>query len=361
MATIAVFAVEAGRRRERPQWRSPYTWPALLFLAAGVVSVLVAPDLLKALGLFRAYLLEPMAFFIVLGAVLRTREAALLVLAGLGVAGLVAGLANMGVVIPAILQHRLNLGGVPPVAIYQTPNALALFLGPLIAVAGAIAAFEGDRRLRLAAAGFLVVALAAIGLSLSRGGLLVVLAVAFALALVHPRRRLLVPAALLAGALVAVLPPIRSRLSHEFNFADPLNTLASRLRLWGATLRMLRDHPVFGSGLSGFRQAIEPYRSGNYTEDLIYPHNIVLNFWTETGLLGLAAFAWLFVQAARVSLDGWRRGAAAWRPLQLGVALALLAVLVHGMLDVPYWKNDLSLEFWALLGVSWAGSRSGLA
>jgi hypothetical protein len=24
---------------------------------------------------------------------------------------------------------------------------------------------------------------------------------------------------------------------------------------------------------------------------------------------------------------------------------------------VPYFKNDLSLEFWVLLGVSWAGCR----
>jgi len=34
--------------------------------------------------------------------------------------------------------------------------------------------------------------------------------------------------------------------------------------------------------------------------------------------------------------------------------LALVAVLVHGLVDVPYWKNDLSLEFWALLSLSLA-------
>jgi O-antigen ligase len=123
---------------------------------------------------------------------------------------------------------------------------------------------------------------------------------------------------------------------------------------------MLRDHPVLGSGLSGFARTIGPYRGGVYQEDLIYPHNIVLNFWTETGLLGVAAFGWLLIQAFRSAYRGWRAGADAWRPLQLGVLLAMVAVVVHGMVDVPYWKNDLSLEFWALLGVSAAGLGWGL-
>jgi hypothetical protein len=39
--------------------------------------------------------------------------------------------------------------------------------------------------------------------------------------------------------------------------------------------------------------------------------------------------------------------------------LALVAVIVHGLVDVPYFKNDLSLEFWTLLALSWAGLRWG--
>jgi O-antigen ligase len=122
---------------------------------------------------------------------------------------------------------------------------------------------------------------------------------------------------------------------------------------------MLRDHPVLGTGLSGFSRSIGPYRGGVYSESLIYPHNILLNFWTETGLLGVVAFGWLLVQGVRTTWRGWRKGAAEWRPLQLGVLLALVAIVVHGLVDVPYWKNDLALELWALLGLSWAGVRWG--
>ena len=59
----------------------------------------------------------------------------------------------------------------------------------------------------------------------------------------------------------------------------------------------------------------------------------------------------------RVSWRGWRNGDSEWSPYQLGVMLALVAVIVHGMVDVPYFKNDLSLEFWTLLAIAWAGTQ----
>jgi putative inorganic carbon (HCO3(-)) transporter len=156
------------------------------------------------------------------------------------------------------------------------------------------------------------------------------------------------------------IPAVASRIGHQLNPTDPNNSLDQRVRLWKSTLRMLQDHPIFGTGLSGFSRTIDAYRGvSGYTDQLIYPHNILLNFWTETGLLGLAAFAWIFVQAARLTWRGWRAGTAAWRPLQLGVLLALVGIVVHGLVDVPYFKNDLSLEFWVLLGLSWAGYQLG--
>ena len=35
----------------------------------------------------------------------------------------------------------------------------------------------------------------------------------------------------------------------------------------------------------------------------------------------------------------------------------MVAVVVHVLVDVPYFKNDLSLEFWVLVGLAWAGRR----
>jgi len=356
--TLVVFAVETLITRTRPDWRTPFSIAALLFVVAGAISVVVAPDRRAALGIYRAYLLEPIAFFLVLASVVRTFERGLAILGGLAAAGLIVAVANLAAVGHALATGPLDLAVNTPVAIYTTSNAVALFLVPMLAVAGSLVLYATDRRVRLAALSFTVVAGSATILSFSRGGYVALAAVALLLALTHRRRVLLVAIALVGGGALASLPAIRARIAHELDFADPFNSLTGRFPLWRSTLRMLRDHPLFGAGLSAFDQTIRRYRGVETAgTGLIYPHNLLLNFWSETGLLGLLAFAWILVQGFRVNWRGWRGGAAPWRPIHLGVLLALVAILVHGLVDVPYWKNDLSLEFWALLGLSAAGIR----
>lgn len=358
LLTLAAFALESWRSRTLPAWRSPFTLPAGLFILAGAVAVLVSPDRRAGLGLYRAYIVEPIAFFCVVSVVIRRWEEARLVLAGLALSGVIVSVPNAFVTLQAARHHTLNVAVAPPVVIFQTANAVALFVVPLIAVAASMLLYAEDRLVRLGSAIFLVIGLSASLLSFSRGGYLALLAIAVLLALSHAKRAWLLAGTLIAAAVVSRVPPVANRIGHEFSLADPNNSLVQRTRLWGATWRMLRDHPLLGTGLSGFKRSVAPYRNGIYTEDLIYPHNIVLNFWTETGLLGLAAFAWLFVQAIRTAWSGWRHGSPPWCALQLGVLLALVAVVIHGLVDVPYFKNDLSLEFWTLLALSWAGRRA---
>jgi hypothetical protein len=35
----------------------------------------------------------------------------------------------------------------------------------------------------------------------------------------------------------------------------------------------------------------------------------------------------------------------------LGVACAFLTIIIHGLVDVPYFKNDLAVFFWVLLAI----------
>jgi O-antigen ligase len=358
LITILVFMVEAVRAKHELAWMSPFAIPAALFVVAGAIAVVASPNQVQGLGLYRAYILEPIAFFLVLGNVLTDIRRAWLVVLGLSVGGAAAGIANSFVVLQAVRHHTLNVALPPPVVIYNTANAVALYLVPLIGLTAAIAIYERRQDVRLVAAAFTGLFVVNTFLSLSRAGLLALGVIAVVLAVMNRYRMYLVPAVIVAGIVAALIPGIRSRLAHEFNPSDPNNTFLSRAHLWQATLNMLRDHPLFGGGMFGFAKTIQAYRGGVYEENLIYPHNLILNFWTETGLLGLVSFLWLLVQAFRVGWRGWVAGATQWRPLQLGVVLAMVAIVVHGMFDVPYFKNDLALEFWAFLGLAWAGSRA---
>jgi O-antigen ligase len=351
---LVVFAFEYWRDREPLSWGGPFLLPSLLFVIAGAVAVVTAPGITAALGLYRAYLLEPIAFAFVLVNVIRTPSRAFIVACGLFAGAAVAGLANSVVVASALANHSYQVTQSPPVVIYMTANAVALFAVPLVGLAGSLA-LHGRGFERVGGALFLVVGIVVTVLSFSRGGYLALACVVAGLALSHRRRWILLGLAALTTGGLALIGPVRTRVLIETQNVYG-NTVASRIDLWTATVQLLRERPFFGAGLSGFPQRIKPYFTHLHTEaNFIDPHNIVLNFWVETGLLGLLSMAWIIGTAAVVGWNGWRTVARAWRPYELGVLLAMVAVVVHGMVDVPYFKNDLSLEFWTLLGLAWAG------
>ena len=352
---VALLAGLVGGWGRLP-WRNPYTIPALLLLAGALIDSYFTPHRREAVGLVKAYFVEPMLAGIVIAWLAGERRRVRILLAGLAAGALIAAVANGTVVALAILHHQ-DVATLPPVRFYRTANAVALYLVPLCAFALSIALYSDDRRERRAAAAVLVVLVAAVVMSLSRGGLGALVAVAVVIALFHPRRWLVSIPLLLGALLAAVVPPIRRRVLVELDLSNPLNTITLREALWKSALNLLRAKPFTGGGLSGFRESVAPYADPAYHENEIYPHNLILNFWTETTLLGLVAFLWALVQAARTAVSGLSREP--WtRSLSIGLIGALVAIGVHGQVDVPYFKNDLALEFWALLGIQLGAVRS---
>jgi putative inorganic carbon (HCO3(-)) transporter len=356
VVTVVIFLVETFREGKMFEVRSPFLWPAILFAVAGALDVVTAPSMTAALGLYRAYLLEPMAFALVLANVLRNQRRAMLVAGGLMVGAAVAGVANSYVVLTGLIQHTYDVTQTPPVVIYFTANAVALYVVPLVAVAGALA-LHARQPERLFGAVFLLLGVVITMLSFSRGGYLALAAVIAGLALSHRRRWALLGLAVLAVAGMALIEPIRHRVIIETENVYG-NTVQSRLDLWTGAIKLIEQRPLFGAGLSGFQERVAPFLANFHASAFfIDPHNILLNFWVETGLLGVIAIAWIIGAAMWISCRGWRAGSAGWSPFHLGVLLALVAVIVHGLVDVPYFKNDLSLEFWTLVTITWAGRR----
>ena len=124
---------------------------------------------------------------------------------------------------------------------------------------------------------------------------------------------------------------------------------------------MLLDRPIFGAGLSGFKELYSQQYFTCDAEPLEYPHNWVLNFWTETGLLGLVAFLWILWRYFK-NVNGYMatrlhgREEVAKKPsshlaMQPFFLAAMVYWLIHGLVDVPYFKNDLALEFWVIVGL----------
>jgi O-antigen ligase len=126
---------------------------------------------------------------------------------------------------------------------------------------------------------------------------------------------------LCSAAILAASAHVRGRVAQaltEIETVDrtPAGTrLGQRVVMWRNTVRMIRDHPVFGVGTGGFQDGYRPYVQGvagwqgHETGD---PHNQFLKIQGEQGIIGLAAFLFFIYGALRVpALAPYRQLAAA--------------------------------------------------
>jgi O-antigen ligase len=116
-----------------------------------------------------------------------------------------------------------------------------------------------------------------------------------------------------------------------------------RLTQWEETWNLLKDHPFVGAGLAGYPEALAPYHTHSHIEIFQYPHNLFLNAWTELGLLGLVLLVFLGILLLR-STPHVRTS---W--IKMMVLAVFAEMFIHGLVDVPYFKNDLSIFSWILV------------
>lgn len=356
--TVVLYLVTLLRHRTPAPGRTPYEIPIALLLLAGVIGTFVAPDHRGALGILRAYWLEPVALFYVGIAVMTTAAAIEVMLAAWSAGAILFCIVDLYVFAHAVVAHTLEPGHAAA-AFDINPNSVAMYLEPLIGLAAGFALFALGRLRWLAIAALIFLIPAEIA-TLSRGGLLALAAIVVVAIVSVKQVRLrigLLAGAVAATALVFLLPLTGARLAHAL---DPVSgTVFGRERIWAATLRMLRDHPIFGAGLNAYQTVMAPYRLAD--SNLVpepYPHNILLTSWTELGLLGAIMFIYLL---ANLLIRPWlvlSKASGIYQPLLWGTAAAFAMIAVHGLVDSPYWQNDLSVEFWILAALQVTAIRA---
>jgi O-antigen ligase len=332
---------------------SAVDWAVAAFLLAALLSLLVTEYPRQSVRELRWLIVEPILVLYLARATIRTSDQIRHVVWSVVAAGLIATLASL---VALALTNELLSPLARATQPYLSPNHLGLFLGRAAAVALAIALFApAHARLEKRAAWLAAGALAA-GLlrTMSLGAWAGLAAAALAMSALRGRRWLLGTAAVLGVGLlvaVAVLPAGRT-----MGRLDPsTGTALFRLQIWTASLHMIADHPVLGIGLDNF---LYRYRAGYMLPEaaeepnISHPHNWVLNFWLELGLLGLAAglgtAVWTIVGGRDLvrrprSRDDRVVGAAA-----IGV---FVDTLVHGFIDNSYFLVDAAVVWWLFVAL----------
>ena len=115
-----------------------------------------------------------------------------------------------------------------------------------------------------------------------------------------------------------------------------------RVTLWGDTLVALQDSSlrelVFGHGIGGYAYYSPAFSSEERVAHLVFPHNFVLEWLYETGLIG---FVLITLGLGYVVLSNLFSNASnlAVRRSQIVLGLTMTAVLLHGFLVLPFFYS----------------------
>ncbi|MHB1162046.1 MAG: O-antigen ligase family protein, partial [Chloroflexota bacterium] len=345
-ALYALRRARDGQRSSTTSLATPLDGPIALFLGAALLSLLASELLRVSLRDLRTLVLEPVAAYYLAVWFLRRRGELMLVVVALLLGGGIAAAAGLYQYL--FTDHVVAVEGVRRVlGPYLSPNHLGLYLGRLLPMAIALALFLPQARIPAA---LLTLTLgAALLLTFSVGSWIASGAAILAVALLWRARAAVALAGAFALLLVGSVPLLSlERISSHFSLTR--GTSFIRVQLWESSLQMVRDHPLLGVGMDNF---LYHYRTAYLLPqaaaepNLSHPHNLVLNFWLQMGLLGLAAMIWLLAALAGL----WRR---LWRTtldplsraLLAGVAGATVDLVAHGMVDNSYFLVDLAFHFW---------------
>ncbi len=336
--------------------RRPFVWAAAAFLIVGALSLILPHPSHRAEALreFRWTIVEPVLAFALMARYVRTRSDIFRVLT----AFLVSSALNAQVgVDQALFGDTWSMEGVGrAIGLFNSATAFGIFVGRALAMALALAIFlpSADELMRRRHWGYALLCLPlglGVILSFTRGAWLGVGMAVLVVALVARAWRLLLGLGGLAvaGVIYSLFSNVE-RLNTLFSLTGGTNV--SRLVIWQSAWRVIKAHPLTGIGLDQFL-----YQEGygipqNRFQTVSHPHNWILDTWLRLGLWGLGLMALTFLVyfvLAGYAYRGQRntvRGA-----LILALIAGMTDHVVHGLVDMAYFTQDLALVFWFMLGL----------
>jgi O-antigen ligase len=169
-------------------------------------------------------------------------------------------------------------------------------------------------------------------------------------------RWLLLGGLIVVGLTVLVGPQhLRERFLTMGNPDDP--TVKERVYMWRSGLSMWRQHPMLGLGPGGVKREYASYALPEAVKKRTgHLHNTPLQILVERGLLGLAAWLWIWVAFIAKGLGLLRRlpeQAARERALVVGSLAAIVGFLVAGLSEYNFGDSEVVMVAWALVALPW--------
>lgn len=256
------------------------------------------------------------------------------------------------------------ISGGRPYGIFQQPNVLASFMATGLALALMLFLLPGFilnslwreqcRQVFLTSSLLLIPAL--LVWSQSRvgwlGGMLVSLLFLWRFGAVLPERCKRAIILLVTGTTVGLACMVFLDSKHGLGYLPHEGSNHARLTMLRDTLRMIAEKPFSGWGYGGFEYHFLHFRINQtpptvVTEIANHPHNEILLWWVEGGVLALLGMALMLFGGVRLILQAWRLDQYevaigkrhAGEPIAL--CIILLPIALHTQLEYPFYLSAL--------------------
>lgn len=345
---------KANGIRELFKKRRIIIWPIILILFGAILATIFSWDLRLSLGILKGWFVIPFLFFAVLITTINQEEIKK-VLNAFVFSGFTVSVISLIYLILGKLDVHGRLQG-----IYNSPNYLAMYLAPCLLMVITfllikIQPYKDTRQrpsetLRSVSASpltmrlglrevFLVIEFLIILVVLiftkSYGAWIGLIAAIFFLLFLKANKYFKFILILLAVISVVVLiTSLVGSRGASYN---------ARWVIWDKALEVFRQYPLFGIGPGTFEYYFPPYPKWGVPQ----PHSIYFAFLLQTGIIGFVGFIWLLILFFR---DGFKLFTVN-RSLSAVILISIMIYfLAHGFFDTTYWKNDLSVMFWLVVG-----------
>ncbi len=333
-----------------------YSYAIFLLLIGATISVFMAPDFLNlpsgeilnakrtSLGIWKGWIVAPMLYFVILSQILKTPKDVEKILRGYVYTAALVGLISIAFgIFGDGITDDIRLRG-----FFNSANYLALFIGPAILINTCLLTkkhyyFKMIRHLDVIA---LIILTFCLFFTKSYAGIISVFGALglyiFYYLIKHPKNRkrgIAIMSVLILTFIAIILSQLNSpKFKQSLDFKNRSSS-SVRIEIYRTSFDLIKENPIFGIGPGLFQanyQIKAPVTLGHAPLEWNMPHthNIFLGFWLNAGIIGLIAFL-LIIILCHTSFS---------YPL-----IALWGILIHGLFDMPFWKNDLAMIFWLII------------
>ena len=332
--------------------RTRLWWPLLTFTLITVISTIGSIDVAYSLHNIRKYtILSFFLFFAIVSNIRESKDIEILLFALLVSTGLfsVLGLIDY-------LAFESSFGSRLDFPYFHTNvNRFAKLYDVVIPVNMALILVTNDKIKKTFLIIILLLSISTILLMQTRGSCVVIFMGLVAITSVY-RRKILIGMLAIPFLFVIMMPTTMATRAQEIlRFEDYLKMggpLHKRPNAWRGALRIIAENPLFGLGVgkSNFGTAVKKFHDLDYRQD--HAHNTYLQISVETGLIGLAAFLWLF---GSFFYHGFKHYLSLPRHdekaiLLFGILCGIGGLFVHGLIS-HFYKHEAFYALWVMVAL----------